>query len=73
MRRAVRQGNRVEPGAAALLKKLWPTGVKIAVASSSKNCSAILSSAKLDRLIDLEVDGVDLEKLELPGKPRAKS
>lgn len=39
------------------------------MASSSKNCSAILSAAGFDHLIDARVDGVDADELGLPGKP----
>ena len=53
----------------ALLKKLRQVGIRVAVASSSKNCGAILSAARFDHLIDARVDGVDAEKLGLPGKP----
>ena len=68
-RQALQQGIDPEPGAESLLKKLRQMGVKIAVASSSKNCSAILSAAGFDHLIDARVDGVDAEELGLPGKP----
>ena len=51
------------------LKKLRQVGVRIAVASSSKNCGAILSAVGFDHLIDIRVDGVDAEELGLPGKP----
>ena len=68
-RQALQQGIDPEPGAESLLKKLRQMGVGIAVASSSKNCSAILSAAGLDHLIDARVDGVDADELGLPGKP----
>ena len=58
-----------EAGAESLLKKLRQVGVKIAVASSSKNCGAILGAVGFDHLIDARVDGVDAEALGLPGKP----
>jgi beta-phosphoglucomutase family hydrolase len=68
-RQALQQGIDPEPGAESLLKKLRQMGVGIAVASSSKNCSAILSAAGFDHLIDARVDGVDADELGLPGKP----
>src|ERR1019366_1071251 len=68
-RQAPQQGIDPEPGAESLLKKLRQMGVGIAVASSSKNCSAILSAAGFDHLIDARVDGVDADELGLPGKP----
>ncbi len=68
-RQALQKGIDQEAGAAALLKELRQAGVRLAVASSSKNCSAILSAAGFDHLIDARVDGVDAEELGLPGKP----
>ena len=69
VRQALQQGVDPEAGAESLLKKLRQVGVRIAVASSSKNCSAILSAVGFDSLIDARVDGVDAEELGLPGKP----
>jgi beta-phosphoglucomutase family hydrolase len=66
---ALRRGIEAEPGAAALLVGLRRARVRIAVASSSKNCAAILQAAGLDGRIDVRVDGVDAEALALPGKP----
>jgi len=68
-RQALQQGIDLEPGAESLLKKLRQMGVGIALASSSKNCSAILSAGGFDHLIDARVDGVDADELGLPGKP----
>jgi beta-phosphoglucomutase family hydrolase len=68
-RDGLKNGIEQEPGAAALLEKLRQVGAKIAVSSSSKNCSAILRAAGFDHLIDVRVDGVDAEELGLPGKP----
>jgi beta-phosphoglucomutase family hydrolase len=68
-RQALQQGVDPQSGAESLLKKLRQMDVRIAVASSSKNCDAILSAAGLDHLIDARVDGVDAEELGLPGKP----
>ena len=68
-RQALGQGIDPAPGAQDLLAKLRQSRVGIAVGSSSKNCAAILRAAELDHLIDVRVDGVDLERLGLPGKP----
>lgn len=68
-RQALQQGIEPASGAEALLKKLRQVGVGIAVGSSSENCAAILRAAGLDRLIDVRVDGLDADKLGLPGKP----
>lgn len=68
-RRALRQGIDPAPGAADLLAKLRQFRIRVAVGSSSRNCATILRATGLDRLIDVRVDGVDLERLGLPGKP----
>jgi beta-phosphoglucomutase family hydrolase len=68
-RQALQQGIERAAGAEALLNKLRHVGIGIAVGSSSENCAAILRAAGLDRLIDVRVDGIDADKLGLPGKP----
>jgi beta-phosphoglucomutase family hydrolase len=57
------------PGAKELLTALRQADIRIAVGSSSENCGAILRAAGLDRLMSVVVDGVDAERLGLPGKP----
>jgi beta-phosphoglucomutase family hydrolase len=66
---ALQQGIEPAPGAEVLLKKLRQVGIGIAVGSSSENGAAILRAAGLDCLIDVRVDGLDADKLGLPGKP----
>lgn len=44
-------------------------GLKVAVISSSKNCAAVLEAAGITDLFDARVDGVESERLGLPGKP----
>lgn len=44
-------------------------GVRTAIVSSSKNCAAVLDSAGLSHLFDVRVDGSDLRRLSLAGKP----
>jgi len=68
-RQALRQGIDPAPGAHDLLAKLRQFGINVAVASSSKNCAAVLRAARLDQLIGVRVDGIDAERLGLPGKP----
>jgi beta-phosphoglucomutase-like phosphatase (HAD superfamily) len=43
--------------------------VRTAVGSSSENCEAILHAAGLAQLVDVRVDGLDVERLGFPGKP----
>jgi beta-phosphoglucomutase family hydrolase len=44
-------------------------GVRTAIVSSSKNCAAVLDAAGLTQLFDVRVDGIDLRRLGLAGKP----
>lgn len=52
-----------------LIKKLKNKKIKIALASSSKNCRLIIKKLKLKKYFNYICDGSDLEKLNLPGKP----
>jgi trehalose 6-phosphate phosphatase len=52
-----------------LIRAAKAHGLKIAVVSSSKNCAEVLDAAGLAELFDARVDGVELERLALPGKP----
>ncbi len=53
----------------ALIRDLKAKGVRIAVASSSRNCERILRRAGLDQLFEERVDGNTLLETELAGKP----
>ncbi len=44
-------------------------GIRTAIISSSKNCSAILEKTRLNSLFDARVDGVTAERRGLKGKP----
>ncbi len=63
--------NGVEPyeAAVALVRELRAQAVKTAVVSSSNNCAAVLEAAGITRLFDARVDGTDITRLELEGKP----
>lgn len=52
-----------------LIKSLKVKGVRIGVASSSKNCQYVLSSAGLEDFFETRVDGVVSAELGLNGKP----
>jgi alpha,alpha-trehalase len=52
-----------------LLLKLNNFGFLTAVVSSSKNCNCILQSANLNSYFNAIVDGLDLQNLDLKGKP----
>lgn len=66
---ALAAGVEASPGARALLEALRDAGLRIAVASSSRSCAAVLAAAGLDDLIEARVDGLELARLALPGKP----
>jgi len=71
-RRLLREeGVAVHDGARELLTALRNRGYLTAVVSSSKNCKAVTEAARLDSLFDARVDGVDLERFGLRGKPAA--
>ena len=52
-----------------LIQRIQDRHIKTAVVSSSKNCSAVLKAAKLDKVFDVQVDGIISEKMNLKGKP----
>jgi alpha,alpha-trehalase len=64
-----REGVEVFDSAVALLREARAQGARTAVASSSRNCATILRAARLSSLFDVRVDGVDLERFGLAGKP----
>ncbi|MGA8656195.1 MAG: beta-phosphoglucomutase family hydrolase [Chthoniobacterales bacterium] len=53
----------------ALVRKLRAEEIKTAVVSSSNNCAAVLEAAGIAQLFDARVDGKDVTRLELKGKP----
>ena len=52
-----------------LVEALRAAGVKVGVASSSRNAAAVIDRAGLGDLFDARVDGATLATLGLPGKP----
>lgn len=59
---------RYEP-AITLVRALRVQEIKTAVVSSSNNCAAVLEAAGIAELFDTRVDGMDVTRLELQGKP----
>lgn len=64
-----REGVQVFDFAPPLLDEARRRGLRTAVASSSHHCAEILRVAGLTVLFDVRVDGVDLDRLGLRGKP----
>ncbi len=52
-----------------LVKNLRDRGIRVGVASSSKNCKAVLDAAGLSDLFETRVDGIVSAELKLKGKP----
>lgn len=67
--RLQRGGVHVFETSIALLRDLRDAGVATAVVSSSRNCAAVLEAAGIGELFDTRVDGEELERLGLRGKP----
>ena len=61
----------VEPyeGSVRLIHQLRDRGFKIAVVTSSQNCTAVLKAAKLDAFFEVRVDGNVIHAQQLAGKP----
>jgi beta-phosphoglucomutase family hydrolase len=69
LRRLARDGVEVYPESVELVRALRDQGLKTAVVSSSSNCAAVLEAAGIAQLFDARVDGLDLTRLPLRGKP----
>jgi trehalose 6-phosphate phosphatase len=52
-----------------LLRTLRQAGIRIAVVSSSRSCQDVLEAAGIVDLFDARVDGVELDRLKMAGKP----
>ena len=63
------EGVDVSPCAESLLREARRRGMRTSVASSSHHCAEILRIAGLTALFDARVDGIDLDRLGLAGKP----
>jgi len=57
------------PGSVRWVEQLRGDGVQTAVVSASANCRAVLRSAGIAELFDVTIDGTDVRRLGLRGKP----
>jgi beta-phosphoglucomutase family hydrolase len=62
-------GVEVYEAAIALVRTLRAQEIKTAVVSSSNNCAAVLEAAGIAQLFDARVDGMEISRLALKGKP----
>ncbi len=63
------EGVETYPATVSLMEKLKKHEIHVGVASSSKNCEAVLKAAGLEHLVETRVDGVVSAALKLNGKP----
>lgn len=66
-----REGPEVFGTSVALVQELTARGIRVGVASSSRNCQLILELAGLEDLFETRIDGVVSKELGLLGKPHA--
>ncbi|GAH12411.1 unnamed protein product, partial [marine sediment metagenome] len=64
-----RDGVKIYESTVDLIHELKKEGIRIGVASSSKNCKAVLEAAGLLDLFETRVDGVVSAEMGLQGKP----
>lgn len=64
-----RDGVAVYKSTVSLVKQLKDEGIRVGVASSSKNCKTILETAGIEDLFEVRIDGVSSVELNLKGKP----
>jgi len=64
-----RDGVQVYPSTVDFIHELRKEGIRIGVASSSKNCKPVLETADLLKYFETRVDGVVSAELDLNGKP----
>jgi beta-phosphoglucomutase family hydrolase len=69
----VRDGVEVFDGNITVVRQLRARGVATAVVSASKNTRAVLASAGIADLFDVCIDGLEVEKRHLAGKPAPDS
>jgi trehalose-phosphatase len=63
------QGVEVDPHTLRLIEDLRGAGIRVGMASSSRNAAAVLARAGLSALFDASVDGTTSERDGLQGKP----
>lgn len=64
-----KHGVEVYEDAAVLFRNARASSIRLAVVSASENCSAVLASAHLTEWFEVKVDGLDIGRRGLRGKP----
>ncbi|ABL65661.1 beta-phosphoglucomutase family hydrolase [Chlorobium phaeobacteroides] len=65
----MKEGPEIYTSSVDLIKELIAKGIRIGIASSSRNCQLILQLANLEELFETRVDGEVSIELNLKGKP----
>jgi beta-phosphoglucomutase family hydrolase len=73
LERIERDGVQVYGDAVTLLRKARSLGVRTAVVTASENSGPVLAAAGITELLDARVDGREIARLGLRGKPAADS
>jgi beta-phosphoglucomutase family hydrolase len=73
LERIARDGVQVYGDAVALVRAARAHGVRTAVVTASENAGPVLSAAGIADLFDARVDGLEVERLGLRGKPASDS
>ncbi|QLY34364.1 beta-phosphoglucomutase family hydrolase [Nocardia huaxiensis] len=68
-----REGVRVYPGSVRYLEAVRAAGLPVAVVTSSANCASVLEAGGLEPFVDVRVDGHDIARQRLRGKPAPDS
>lgn len=69
LRALAQHGVEVYETTVSFVREAHARGMRTAIVSSSRNCAAVLDAGGITGLFDVRVDGVDLQRLGLPGKP----
>ena len=62
-------GVRAFPSSVEFVKRLQRVGIGTAIISASRNCREVLLAAGIGDLFPVRIDGIETERLSLPGKP----
>jgi beta-phosphoglucomutase family hydrolase len=62
-------GARAFPSSVSFVRDLQRLGIGTAIISASRNCQQVLDAAGIGNLFPVRVDGIETERLSLPGKP----
>ena len=64
-----KQGVHAFPSSVSFVRRLQHYGIGTAIISASRNCRLLLDTAGIGELFHVRVDGIEVERLSLRGKP----